>query len=473
MSPTLDDPAVAAAADGEDARIAHLLSRAAFGPTQELVREVRAVGRDAWIGAQIDPYGIADPELERRLAIYPALAMSIAELAENYPRRREAEEGEPRIGRPQRIVLEAQAAELTRAVHSRAQLREVLTDFWFNHFNVFAGDGAMPYLTIPYLRDAIRPNVLGRFEDLLRATAESPGMLYYLDNHLSSRKRGRRGGINENYARELLELHTVGVGRGYTQDDVIAVARVFTGWTITASGFVFRPEWHEPGSKVVLGVTIPAGGKDEGDRVLRLLARDPATAERIARKLVVRFVSDDPPASLVERIRDVYLATDGHVGWMVAGILTSAEFYDPAFRAAKIKSPLELVASSLRAAGAEVRVGAAAARLVTEVGQGLFLARPPIGWPETAAEFLSPGGMVSRFELASLVASDRIGGVAVDVSRWEPIVQTFGVRGLALSLLGREASPATLDALERTSAGGGRAALLAALVLASPEFQQQ
>jgi uncharacterized protein (DUF1800 family) len=362
---------------------------------------------------------------------------------------------------------------LTRAVHARAQLREVATDFWFNHFNVFAAEGAMPYLTVAYLRDAIRPHVFGRFEDLLRATAESPAMLYYLDNYLSSRPRRRRGGINENYARELLELHTVGVERGYTQADVIAVARAFTGWTITPAGFLFRPEWHEPGSKVVLGTSVPGGGKDEGDRVLRLLARDRATAERVARKLVVRFVSDDPPAALVERIRDVYLATDGHLGSMLAAILASEELYDPAHRGAKVKSPLELVASSLRAVGADVRLGVAAARLVADLGQGLFLAQPPTGWPEVAAEIVSPGSMVARFDLADRVASDRVEGAFVDVSRWDAIVQAFGVRGLAIHLLGREASPTTLAALESASRDGGRGAVLAALVLASPDFQVQ
>jgi uncharacterized protein (DUF1800 family) len=469
---------VAAATDEEHARIVHLLSRAAYGPTPELVEEVRAIGPTTWLAQQIEPERIADPELERRLSIYPALAMSAAELFVNYPR---PDPGEPPqgIGRPPRIVAETQAALVTRATHARAQLREVLTDFWFNHFNVFAGEGPMPYLTPPYLRDAIRPNVFGRFEDLLRATATSPAMLYYLDNYASSRARRRRGGINENYARELLELHTLGTGGGYTQADVIEVAHAFTGWTISPPesaspfGFLFRDDWHQPGDKQVLSTTIPSGGREEGDRILGLLARDPATAELVSRKLVTRLVSDTPPEALVARIRDVYLATDGQLGWVVIGILSAAEFYDPVHRGAKVKSPLELVASALRAAGARVNLGVAAARLVGDLGQGLLLSQPPTGWPEVAAEILSPGGMVSRFDLAYRVASGGIDGVAVDVSRWNPIVREFGVRGLSSYLLGREPSASTLAALEHAYAEGAGGTLLAALVLASPEFQQQ
>ncbi len=471
--------ATASSADPErDARLLHLLSRATFGPTPALLEEVRRVGAEAWLRDQLRPERIADPDLETRLSIYPALPMSFAELIANYPRRRAGEPQEG-IGPPGRIVVEMQAALLTRAVHARAQLREVLTDFWLNHFNVFAAEGPLPYMVLPYVRDAIRPHVLGRFEDLLRATAESPAMLYYLDNYLSSRPRRRGGGINENYARELMELHTLGVDGGQTQRDVIEVARAFTGWTFTRPethdvlGFLFDPFRHEAGEKVVLGHVIPSGGKDEGDRILTLLAHHPSTAEFIATKLVRRFVSDDPPAALVARARDAFLASDGDLAWVTAVILTAEEFYDPRYRLAKVKSPLEIVASSLRAAGAEVDLGVAAARLVEDLGQGIALARPPTGWPEEAAEFLSAGGMVRRFELAYRVATGDIPGIRIDRELWERVVALWGVEGIARLLLLRPPETATSDALERARAEGARGPLLAALALASPEFQRQ
>jgi len=467
------------AAEIESGRIVHLLGRAAFGPTPELVREVRSLGRSAWLARQIAPEAIADPDLDRRLARYPSLSMDYRDLIENYPRR---EPGEPQqgLGRPQRIVLENQAALLTRAVHARAQLREVMTDFWFNHFNVFAAEGAMPYLTTAYLRDAIRPRVFGRFEDLLRATAESPAMLYYLDNRLSQRaRRGRGTGLNENYARELLELHTLGVEGGYGQADVVEVARAFTGWTITPPetagplGFLFRALWHEPGDKVVLGTVVPGGGKDEGDRILRLLAGHPSTARHLATKLVTRLVSDSPSEALIVQARDTYLATDGDLGATVLSILEAKEFYARAHRRTKVKSPLEAVASAIRAAGGEVRLGVEAARLVGDLGQGLLLSQPPTGWSEVASDIVSAGGMVSRFELAYRVASGSVEGVDVDASTWERIVAVWGAPALASYLLGRAPGPDTLAALEMARRDGASGTLLAALVLASPEFQQQ
>lgn len=472
-------PLGSVAGAAEDARVLHLLNRAAFGPTPELTEEVHRIGRGAWVAQQILPEAISDPEIEEKLSIYPALPMNSTELLENYPNQNGRDEPMG-IGPPQRVPVEVASANLTRAVHGKAQLREVLTDFWFNHFNVSAQDGPIRLAVVSYVRDAIRPNALGHFEDLLRATAESVAMLYYLDNYVSAApgSRGPRSGINENYARELMELHTLGVDGGYTQDDVIEVARAFTGWTFTPprSGvveFVFFPRIHDSGEKTVLGETIPAGDQSEGLQILHMLATHPSTAQFIAHKLVQRLVADDPPPSLVDKAADVFLATNGHIGWTVATILTHPEFYKPEHRLAKSKTPLELVASALRATGADVSLGVGASRLVGDLGQPMLRASPPTGWPETADEILSPGGMVTRFEFGYLAATNRIDGVRVDSALWEPILELWGTDGLAQYLLGQLPSQATRDALATGAANGADAGLLAAMVLGSPEFQLQ
>ena len=463
----------------EDARVIHLLNRAAFGPTPALIEEVHRVGRNAWVAEQIVPEQISDPEIVERLALYPALSMNSAELVTNYPQ--QSNNGDiVGIGRPQRIPVEVGAANLTRAVHGRAQLREVLTDFWFNHFNVTTQNNPTRYSIVAYLRDAIRPNALGRFEDILRASATSPAMMYYLDNYLSSRpgSPGRYSGINENYARELLELHTLGVDGGYTQEDIVEVARAFTGWAFTplrsgAVEFVFVPSRHDPGDKVVLGQRIPSGGQQEGFDILELLAKHPSTARFISYKLIERFVTETPPADFVDRVAEVFLATDGHIGWTVASILLSEDFYDPAYRGNKAKSPYELVASALRATEADVTQGVEAVRLVGRLGQPLLRAPAPTGWPETGVDILSPGGMVGRFELGYFAVTDGIRGAEVLRELWAPILELWGPAGLAQYLLGRPPGETTLQALEGAATSGASPDLLAAIVLASPEFQLQ
>lgn len=387
------------------------------------------------------------------------------------------------VGPPGRVLAEVSADVVTRAVHARAQLAEVMTDFWLNHFNVYAAEGPTRWTCVAWLRDTIRPHALGRFRDLLGATASSPAMLYYLDNYLSTapgaRTRRRSAGVNENYARELMELHTLGVTGGYTQQDVEQVARVFTGWTITPqrSGrieFVYVPALHDAGDKVVLGRRIPSSGRAEGEEVLDLLARDPATAEHVVRKLVSRFVADVPPEALVQRAKGVWLASDGDLAAVLRTILESDELFAPASRAAKVKSPLELVASALRAAHADVRLGFGAAKLVASLGQPILRAEPPTGWAETADAVVTAGGMVTRFDLATAVARNRVGGVRIDVSRWARLAGgSRDVDALAASLLLAPPGADTRVALIEARDAGATADVLAALVLSSPEFQQQ
>jgi uncharacterized protein (DUF1800 family) len=357
----------------------------------------------------------------------------------------------------------------------------VLVDFWLNHFNVYAPDGPSRWTIIAYARDTVRPHVLGRFADLLRATAESPAMLYYLDNYLSSAPgtRGPRSGINENYARELMELHTLGVDGGYTQADVDEVASAFTGWTITneqtgSIDFLYRSPWHDQRSKTVLGMTIEPGQIDQGYAVLDLLASHPSTADFIATKLVRRLVGDDAPPDLVAAARATFARSDGDLREVVRTILTAEAFYDPRYRGAKVKAPFEFVVAALRALGADVRDGIAAARLIGQLGQPLMQSVPPTGWSDAAEDVVSVGSMMSRFDAARRLASGAVAGVRVDRAQWNYLERRWrGVNRLLVSILQRAASLQTRHALEAAATSGADPIALVALALSSPEFQQQ
>ncbi|MFN7131390.1 MAG: DUF1800 domain-containing protein, partial [Myxococcales bacterium] len=366
-----------------------------------------------WIQQQLSPGTIPDEAVDAKLAQLPTLTLTPAELLEAYPapgrkKREEARGAEPRAAdeamaldapKPRAITDELAAARLIRAVESRRQLQEVLVDFWFNHFNVSADKGAVRWLVTSYERDAIRPHVFGSFRALLGATARHPAMLFYLDNWLSARegvvltelpkkerrvlKRagGQQPGLNENYARELLELHTLGVDGGYTQDDVREVARAFTGWSIERpreeGTFVFRDAIHDRDAKRVLGHHLPSGGGiEDGERVLDLLARHPSTARFIALKLCRKFVSDDPPKALVERVAKRFLETEGDLPSVYATIFSAREFWSEGARGSKTKTPFELAASSLRALGGTTDGGPALVRAVRSMGEPLYFCQP-------------------------------------------------------------------------------------------------
>jgi uncharacterized protein (DUF1800 family) len=474
----------------DDAAIVHALSRLAFGPRPGDVERVKAIGLAAWIDRQLEPRGIDDRATEQALSTLPTLTMSIAELQREYPRpARRDNNADPQMSprelfkvppperRPIRIVGEMQAARLVRAIESERQLEEVMVDFWFNHFNVHAAKGEVKWYVTSYERDVIRPNALGKFGDLLRGTATHPAMLFYLDNWLSTRpdftmpfgrNRGKRAGLNENYARELMELHTLGVDGGYTQRDVTEVARAFTGWTIDrprdAARFVFRPLMHDRGEKIVLGTRLPAGaGQDDGERVLSLLLHHPATAQFIATKLVRRFVADDPPASLVERAAATFRATDGDIKATLRTILAAPEFWAPAARRAKIKKPFEYVASAVRAVGGHVdaRAGFVLARSVAEMGEGLYGAQPPTGYPDRAEAWVNAGALLARLNFALALTQHRLPGVALDLS---PLVVDRTAPDAALDRL--------LDALLRGGATAQTRAVLTAQ-LTNPEIRRQ
>ncbi len=455
----------AAAGLTERQAAAHLLDRLTYGPRPGEVDRLLARGLDVWVEEQLAA-SLPEPELASRLAGLDALDLPVGEYPRRYPplglvlreameagalpagvdvarleddpggrdlRRRLRAFARARGWRPQpELVRTLQAQKLLRAVYAENQLAEVLVDFWFNHFNVAASDEvARPYL-LAYERDAIRPHVLGEFRTLLGATARHPAMLFYLDT---------ARGLNENYARELLELHTMGVEGGYSEGDVVAVARAFTGWRalppgvdpetaearmgrarggavgfVFSPGFAFRADAHDAAPKEVLGRPLAAGrGIEDGEEVLDLLAAHPATADRLARKLATRFVADDPPAALAERLAASIRGSGGDLAAVMRVLLASPEFWSPEARAVKIKSPFELAVSALRALDAEVVQTRALAAWIRRLGQPLYAWQTPSGFPETGASWIGAGALLARMNFGLALAAGRIGGIGLDL----------------------------------------------------------
>jgi uncharacterized protein (DUF1800 family) len=385
---------------------------------------------------------------------------------------------------PMFVNQELVDSRMYRALYSNRQLEEVLVDFWLNHFNVFNGKGPARMLLTSYERDAIRPHVLGRFSDLLLATARHPAMLFYLDNWQSQAPReeipgqpapanARRPGLNENYGRELMELHTLGVDGGYTQADVIAVARAFTGWTIydpnRIAEFQFNPAFHDRKEKIVLGQKIPpGGGEQDGMQVIEILARHPSTARFISRKLAQRFVADEPPQALVDRMAATFAATGGDLRAVVETMLTSREFLSEGAWQAKLKSPLEMVLSSVRVLGADVTDPTALAQRIADLGQPLYGKAEPTGYSTTSDAWSNSAGFLGRINFAGALAAGQIDGVKVDLAH------VGNGEAVARRLLGAAVSPATLKLLENGSEGTLLSpAGVAAVVLASPDFQRR
>jgi uncharacterized protein (DUF1800 family) len=395
--------------------IPHLLNRVAFGARPGDVEHVGQMGTEKYIQQQLRPESLDDKATEALLAAIPSIRMSTGELLEKYPRPAQLRQLQmrPVMNVPQQILQDLQAQKIVRAVHSPRQLQEVMTDFWFNHFNVFWGKNADRWLTTDYEMNAIRPHVLGKFRDLLFATAKNPAMLFYLDNHLSSSIRG----INENYGRELMELHTLGVDGGYTQKDVQEVARAFTGWTIDrpnrSGAFMFRPRMHDDGEKIVLGHSVGAGGIRDGEAVLDILAKHPSTATFIATKLVRRFVNDEPPPSLVRHVADVYRKTDGDIADMMRAILAAKEFSSPAAVGAKTKTPFEYVASAIRTLDGTTDGSRLVAQAIARMGQALYQCQPPAGYPDQGEHWLSNGAVLERLNFAVALAADKLPGTTV------------------------------------------------------------
>jgi uncharacterized protein (DUF1800 family) len=393
------------------------------------------------------------------------------------------------ISNPQQgIVNEVIEAKLQRAVLSNRQLEEVLVDFWFNHFNVSVTKQQVRNLLPSYERDAIRPHVLGRFRDMLLATARHPAMLFYLDNHLSQAPRPellqaaaqaganiRLPGINENYGRELMELHTLGVGGGYTQEDVTNVARAFTGWTIfdvnRVGEFQFNPQTHDRNEKTILGKAFPRGvGESEGVQVIDMLARHPSTARFISHKLAQRFVADNPPAALVDRMAATFTKTDGNLRAVMETLLLSREFLSEGAWRSKVKSPLEMVASSLRALDADLTDTVAVAQRIADLGQPLYAKAEPTGYPNTSDAWGNSLGLLGRMNFASALLAGQISGVKVSPDA----IAAPGIRKAMVSLAGVEVSPEAIAAVEKGAGGKPPSpTLIATALIGSPDFQKR
>jgi uncharacterized protein (DUF1800 family) len=425
------------------------------------------------------------------------------------------------------VTNELAQAKLLRAIYSQRQFEEVMTDFWCNHFNVFVDKGLDRLMLTGYERDVIRPHALGKFEDLLVATAKSPAMLFYLDNWLSvgpdsakalglpahpgpyparTKPNKRPSGLNENYGRELLELHTLSVNGGYSQRDVTEVAKVFTGWTIEnparGGSFKFDPTMHEPGPKFVLGRRIKPKGEGEGLEVLHRLATSPQTAHFISLKLTERFVSDDPPPALVDRMAKTFLKKKGDIREVLETLFHSPEFWNDDTYRAKVKTPLEFVASAVRATGAEVDDALPLTRQLNNMGMPLYGAQPPTGYSMKAETWVSSSALLNRMNFALALTSGKIKGVKVDAAQLTggdppPSDSAVTLSTLEANLVAGGVSKQTHDSIaaqiEAAAKSGAQrkpdnkasprkpdnaarppdASTIAGLLLGSPEFQRR
>ena len=433
--------------------------------------------------------------------------------------------------RPQRIVEELAMAKMTRVIYSERQLQQVMDDFWFNHFNVFAGKGEDRYYLTSYERDVLQPHALGKFKDLVTNTAKSPAMLFYLDNFMSAdpraaqrqaqqramrrqmrggrnrfpgplppqnpqaqNKKKQERGLNENYGRELMELHTLGVDGGYTQKDVTEVARCFTGWTIEKPRenpqFKFDERIHDPDPKIVLGKKIHAGGMKDGEQVIELLARHPSTAKFISTKLARRFVADNPPPALVSRMAETFKSSDGDIRAVMHTMIYSPEFWTRDAYRAKIKTPFEFVASTVRALGTDVDTPMPLVQWVGRIGEPLYQCQPPTGYADKAETWVNTGALLNRLNFSLALAGNKVRGSRTDAASLfgtDSSTDSRQVLDRAVQLfLGGHAAPTTVETLQKQLDDPQVVqamlddpvkhidlAMVTGLVLGAPEFQRR
>lgn len=489
---TLADPAPSAGALA-DAR--HLLNRFAFGPRPGEVERVARLGTERWLAGQLagpEESPLLEAALVPHRSAFAAPAQLIDEwLGEGWERetrnlRELREDAGPQFKEHLRRLA---TAELTRDILTSRQLEAVMTDFWANHFNVYAAKSSVRLFEGDYLERALRPHALGKFSELLLATARHPAMLLYLDNAGSRRETGgtgaRRRGLNENYARELLELHTLGVDGGYKQADVQDAARILTGWGVESMtdgnfGFVYRPKWHDAGAKTVLGQPFPKKGQEEeGVRLLEMLAKHPATAKHLARRLCSRFVADQPPPSCVTAAEQAFLRSEGDLKEVLRAIANDASFWSPEARGRKLKTPLEFLASAARALEACPDGSLALSVSLERLGYPLLQERVPTGYPDSEPEWASGGGMLARMSFASQLGAGQVEGLNVpwdDTLPLEPDGELFVVRlGQRLLGAGRDSRTVSLvrDELKSVTEPKQLRAAAVALFIGSPEFQRQ
>ncbi|MDB4871101.1 MAG: hypothetical protein JWL97_2105, partial [Gemmatimonadales bacterium] len=459
-----------------DQQIIQALSRLTFGARPGDAQKVRAIGLDNWIDQQLRPDKIDDSALESFVAKYTVLHQDQNSLLQRYAQQQRErrlvkkeradstsamnaadsmamrQQLQQQFNLTRQVVTQLQSSRAARAVASERQLQEVMTDFWENHFNIYAQKGGPEaYYLTDFDENVIRPHALGKFRDLLEAVSRSPAMLFYLDNARSmadstrptlagsgrreagsgmrrlgrfpmqrrplqlpaqQQQRRQHPGLNENYGRELLELHTLGVDGGYTQQDVINVARAFTGWTIQppaqGGGFIFRPQMHDAGDKIVLGHKLAGGrGEEDAEDVLDILAKSPATAHFISFKLARRFVSDSPSKALVDHVAQVYLKTDGDIREVLRAIITSPEFFSQQAFHSKVKTPFEVVVSAMRSLNALPDSTPRTAQTIAFLGQPIFGHQAPNGWPETGDAWMNTGAILNRINFGMAAAAGR------------------------------------------------------------------
>lgn len=505
----------------------HALNRLAYGARPGEVDSVAHFGVMRWIDRQLDPDRIDDTVLEQREEAFKILSLDREELAQRFvDARRERQRMQREMGdsfplsdrrggqgvRPgpmrefRELAGEMQQLVVLRATVSERQLREVMVDFWTNHFNVFAAKGADRFLLPSYIEQTIRPRALARFEDLLIATAESPAMLFYLDNaqsvapgsspprrlfgrgrfgqnEMPEDRRRRPNGINENYARELLELHTLGVDGGYGQQDVVDVARIFTGWSIErpdrGAGFVFRDWAHDYGDKRVMGLSFPGEGKSEGIKLLKFLANHAATMHHVSAKLCARFVADEPPDGCVDAAVAAWRNTRGDVRAVLRAIFKSPDFWAQHAVRSKVKTPLEFVVSAVRAVAAAPDSTPRLAQVVARLGQPLYLQSAPTGYAETESHWVNSGALLARMNAAIALAAGKLPGVEGDLGG---VVPTTSDRQQLVDLVSDQVLGGTMSAHTKMVITNQltditdpvRARVLAVgLALGGPDFQKQ
>ena len=504
----------------------HALNRLAYGARPGEVDSVARFGVMRWIDRQLNPDRIDDEALEQREHAFTILKYDREDLARRFrevqrERQRMQQEraatGDSLRLRPdslprpmrefRRLGGELQQLAIVRAALSERQLREVMVDFWTNHFNVFAGKGADRFLIPSYIEETIRPRAMGRFEDLLIATAESPAMLFYLDNvqsvapgsspprasffgrrrfgrnEMPEERRRRPTGINENYARELLELHTLGVDGGYTQQDIIEVARIFTGWSIErpeqGAGFIFRDWAHDHGTKHLFGLTFGDEGKAEGVRLLKFLAQQPATMHHVSGKLCARFVADEPPDGCVDAAVVAWQKTRGDMRAVLYAIFTSRDFWAPQTLRSKVKTPFEFVVSAVRAVAAAPDTTPRLAQVVARLGQPLYLQSAPTGYAETESHWVNSGALLARMNAAIALAAGKLPGVEGDLGG---VVPTTSDRQRLVDLVSDQVLGGTMSAHTKTVITNQLTdindpqqarALAVGLALGGPDFQKQ
>jgi uncharacterized protein (DUF1800 family) len=477
--PLLHLPPSAASGDGA----LHALNRLAFGPTPGEVEQVRAMGVDRWITDQLTPSRIPEtPVLNTQLAMLQTLDEPPTKLFLSYEELRRQAKNDPDLKKAanevaNNIFNEARSAHILRAIESNRQFQEVLVGFWYNHFNVFANKGLDKVWAGSFENEAIRPYVFGRFRDLLEATARHPAMLFYLDNWQNTAPgspgaRGKEDGLNENYARELMELHTLGIDGGYSQTDVTELARILTGWGLRQRGekgkpgddaFVFDPSRHDYGDKVLLGYRIPGKGPAEIEEALGILTASPKTAYHISYELAQYFVADDPDPALVAAMAKAYLTHGSSLTAVYRTMLESPAFWSASAVRAKFKTPFEYVVSAIRAGAVPVENTQPLAGQIQQLGMPVYGYETPDGYKMTEAAWMSPDGLARRLSFATALAAGRL---PLDPSA--PALVTPIDQHVLLQSLGGAVSLQTQNAVDAVNPP-----LKSALLLGSPEFMHR